>query len=324
MTMKIQPLSALLCLSLFTPLAGCDDDGSPEGGVETEAGTTGSETSGTQGSDPTELTMGTTADPTSNPTTEPTTDDPSTSGPSSDSDSDDETTEDATDDSSDTDHETTGVTACGEDVPCEDEMILDLGLVGGTVSSGAVGNTADGTDWVTTIDATAGGIVDAASNPWTYLRFTDDGLEQVELDDLQALESDEWHIAAKRFGVRINSGSSGPGCVSVATLEGDYAAVDALPGDATLRTEAFYDASCSIVDDGSGAGGANYALTPWWFYPGCVGVTYVPFVLELDDGQHVKLMVESYYESGQTECNDTGAMGSGSANFTWRWSFLGE
>ncbi len=33
-------------------------------------------------------------------------------------------------------------------------------------------------------------------------------------------------------------------------------------------------------------------------------------------------MVESYYESGQTDCNETGAMGSGSANFTWRWSFL--
>ncbi len=317
MTMTIQALPALLSLLLLVPLSGCDDDALPDEAGETGDGSTGTGDSAPQGPD---TATGPASTTTTSPTTDPTVGESSTSGPSSDS---DETT-DPTDDPSDTEGETTGVTACGEAVPCEDEMILDLGLVGGTVSSGAVGNIVDGADWITTLDATAGGIVDAPNNPWTYLRFTDAGLEQVELDDLQALESESWHIAAKRFGVRINSGSSGPGCVSVATLEGDYAAVDALPDDATLRTEAFYDGSCSILDDGSGAGGPNYALTPWWFYPGCVGVTYVPFVLELDDGRLVKFMVESYYESGQTECNDTGAMGSGSANFTWRWSFLGE
>jgi len=314
--MKTHPLSALLFLSLLTPLPGCDDDASPQDSGDSSGGATGSETTDSQSTDPTAPSTDPTEDPTTDPTDDPTTNGTSTTGPTSDSD--DETT----DHPSETDGETTGVTDCEGGVPCEDEMILDLGLVSGTVSAGAVGNTADGDGWVTTIDATAGGVVDAPSNPWTYLRFTDDGLQKVEVDDVEALTSVEWHIAAKRFGIRLNSGSSGPGCITVATLEGDYAAVDALPDDATLRTEAFYDDSCSLIDDGSGAGGANYALTPWWFYPGCVGVTYTPFAIELEDGRHVKFMVDSYYESGQTDCNETGAMGSGSANFTWRWSFL--
>lgn len=318
--MKTQPLSALLFLSLLTSLPGCDDNPSSEESADSSGGTTGTESTESEGTDPQAPSTDPTVDPTTNPSTDPSTDDTSTTGPTSDSD--DETT-DPTDNPSETDGETTGITDCEDGgVPCEDAMILDLGLVTGTVSAGAVGNTADGEGWISTVDATAGGIVDAPSNPWTYLRFTDDGLETVELDDVEALTSLEWHIAAKRFGIRINSGSSGPGCITVATLEGDYAAVEALPDDATFRTEAFYDNTCSIIDDGSGAGGANYALTPWWFYPGCVGVTYTPFAIELDDGRLVKFMVESYYESGQTDCNETGAMGSGSANFTWRWSFL--
>lgn len=315
MTMKNLPLA--LCLTLLAPLAGCDDSSSSD----TSDSGTGSSGGETETPDPTTDPSDPTTDP-SDPTTDPSdpTTDPSTSGTTTDdpTDTDDETTGDPTD----TDDETTGVTGCGEMVPCEDEMILDLGLVNGTVSAGAIANTADGDDWVSNVDATAGGIVDAPNNPWIYLRFTDDGLEKVDIDDLQALESSDWHIAAKRFGIRLNSGSSGPSCVTVATLDGDYADVDAAPDDATYQPEAFYDGSCSIVDDGSGAGGANYALTPWWFYPGCVGVTYTPFAIELDDGRHVKFMVESYYESGQAGCNMGGMMGMGSANFVWRWSFL--
>jgi len=48
----------------------------------------------------------------------------------------------------------------------------------------------------------------------------------------------------------------------------------------------------------------------------------VAFALELPEERTVKFTVESYYESGQDQCNESGAMGSGSANYTWRWSFL--
>lgn len=63
-------------------------------------------------------------------------------------------------------------------------------------------------------------------------------------------------------------------------------------------------------------------MGPWWEYPGCVATTGYPFIIQLANSRLVKLVVESYYEEGQENCNNTGAMGSGSANFTIRWIFL--
>ncbi|MEM7156774.1 MAG: HmuY family protein [Myxococcota bacterium] len=206
---------------------------------------------------------------------------------------------------------------------CTDQMIQDLGLVEGQTSAGVVGNTADGDGFASTVDATAGGITMAPQNPWLYLRFTAEGLEKVDVDDLQALESADWDIAAKRFGIRLNGGVSGPSTVSAAALEGTaYEDVTELPEGTELRTESFYDAECNLIDDGSGQGSPGYELTPWWGYNGCVNTTGTPFVLELADGSHVKLVVDAYYMTGQQECNETGSMGMGSANFAWRWAYL--
>lgn len=213
--------------------------------------------------------------------------------------------------------------ACAAEVPCEDAIVLDLGFVEGVVSEGAVESTADGDGFVSSIDASAGGLPNAAMNPWVYLRFTDAGLERVAIDDLQSLQSHDWHIAAKRFGIRLNSGTGGPSCVHGAALDGmGYEDVTAVPDGTELAAEAFVDDACTLVDDGSDQGSPAYLLTPWWTYSGCVATTGVPFVLELSDGRTLKLMVDAYYAEGQAECNDSGAMGQQSAHFTWRWSFL--
>lgn len=108
----------------------------------------------------------------------------------------------------------------GTDPDCTDQMILDLGLVDGTISAGGVTNAADGAGWASTVDATAGGITEASNNPWIYLRFTSEGLEKIEVDDLQALESIDWDIAAKRIGIRLNSGVSGASTVAAAASRG--------------------------------------------------------------------------------------------------------
>jgi hypothetical protein len=206
---------------------------------------------------------------------------------------------------------------------CTDQLILDLGLVEGLVSTGEVADAPDGDGWISTVDATAGGITEAPTQPWIYLRFSPEGLQKVALDDLQALDSTEWDIAAKRSGLRLNSGPSGPSTVSAAALvDATYEDVTELPEGTTFSSESFYDGDCTLIDDGSGQGAPNYALTPWWFYPGCVGTTLVPFVLELPDGAHVKLVVEAYYEEGQAMCNEGGAMGTTSAMYTWRWAYL--
>lgn len=213
--------------------------------------------------------------------------------------------------------------ACAAEVACEDEIILDLGFVEGVVSEGAVESTPEGDGFVSSIDASAGGLPSAPMNPWTYLRFTDAGLERVDIDDLQSLDSHDWHIAAKRFAIRLNSGTGGPSCVHAAAVDGAaYDDVTEVPAGAELEAEAFFDDACTLVDDGSGQGAPAYLLTPWWTYAGCVATTGVPFVLELPDGRALKLVIDAYYAEGQAECNATGAMGQDSAHFTWRWSFL--
>lgn len=289
--MNLRPIERLTLLTILA-LAACGDDG----GNADDANDTGSD-----GPEPT--TQGT-PDPTTSASTtgEPT---PTTDAS-------------VTADSGSDDAPTTGTP-----VDCTDQMILDLGLVDGSVSGGGATNTADGAGWASSVDATAGGIVEAPQNPWLYLRFTDQGLEQVDLDDLQALDSTDWDIAAKRFGLRLNGGVSGPSTVTAAAIEGEtYEALDALPDDATLGSDAFYTEDCTLIDDGSGQGSPNYRLTPWWTYPGCVATTSIPFVIELADGSRLKFVVDSYYQSGQDTCNETGMMGMGSANFSWRWAFL--
>ncbi len=101
-----------------------------------------------------------------------------------------------------------------------DEMILDLSLHDDKTSNGEVVTTDDGDDKLSTVDASAGGFNDAARNPWTYVKFSADGLTRVDIDDETALESMDWDLALKRYIIRVNSGSSGPSCVGAAAMMG--------------------------------------------------------------------------------------------------------
>jgi hypothetical protein len=244
-----------------------------------------------------------------------------------------ESTVDGVEPSDSTDADTASTTSPADDTgadpiacrpvapPCEDQLVLDLSLVDAS-SEGEVSNTADGSGWRSEVDARAGGLQGASMNPWIYLRFGDDGLERVELDDFEALESEAWHIAAKRFGIRLNSGVSGPSCVAAAPVfDLDYTAIAERPPVITAL-ESFYDDACNLLDDGMGLGAPGYLLTPWWTYPGCVATTGTPFVIDLPDGRSLKFVVESYYASGQQQCNDDGAMGADAGRFVWRWQLM--
>lgn len=210
------------------------------------------------------------------------------------------------------------------DLTCTDTLVTSLGLQDDKVSEGAVTTQVEGADFVSAIDATAGGLQGAATNPWVYVRFTPTGLEKLDLTDEQALTSMDWHLAAKRFILRLNGGSSGPACVGAAPLlEGDYTALAAAPAGLTFGQDAFLTDDCTLINDSSGLPGSpQVVLSPWWSYPGCVATTGVPFVVQTPSGDLLKLRVESYYASGQDTCNDAGTPGSGSGNFTVRWAWL--
>ena len=56
-----------------------------------------------------------------------------------------------------------------EAISCEDAIILDLSLHDDKVSEGDVTNVEDGVDFVSVVDATAGGFGASTSNPWIYV-----------------------------------------------------------------------------------------------------------------------------------------------------------
>lgn len=239
-------------------------------------------------------------------------------------------TNNSTDDTGSDGGTTTSGLECTEVVEpeCIDELISDLGLQDDAVSEGAVTTTTEGDDFVTEVDASAGGYDNASKNPWVYFHFSSDGGAKIEIDDEASLDDLSWDIGMRRYLVRSNGGDSGPGCVgAVALREEAYADIDAVPEGLDLAndfpTDDFYTESCGFINDSSGLENSpNLVLGQWWSYPGCVAVSMYPFLLRTNDGHIVKLVIEQYYGSGQDTCNETGSGGSDSGKLRIRWRIL--
>ncbi len=232
-------------------------------------------------------------------------------------------------DSGDTAAHDTGLDAvCSEptEVACVDDMISDLSLQDEKTSKGEIEPGEDGDDHLDAVDASAGGYSNASKNAYLYAKFTDAGLEKVELTDEEALESMDWDIAARRFIVRLNGGSSGPSCVGAAAVEGQtYAEAQEVPDGVEYQMDDFYDEDCDIKEDNRGLpGNPDVALGAWWTYPDtCVATTDQAFFVQLADGRVVKLAIETYYaEDGQEECNADGSTSAEGGYLTVRWRFV--
>jgi hypothetical protein len=215
------------------------------------------------------------------------------------------------------------------DVPCSDQVVVGMNLQS-VVTKGGITNDADGAGFRSHVDATAGGAFVSKPESYTYAKFTDKGLEKVDLGDDKALESMDWDIAFRRYVLRVNSKYSGPSCVQAARVPGaKYEDVASLPDKLTYHVDDYFTDSpdCSLIPDGSGLPGSPAtALSSYWTYDSCVKMTNNVFVIALADGQHVKFQVESYYAPAvQTECDTKGTIpqsGTGSANFVVRWAYL--
>ncbi|GEN06984.1 HmuY protein [Myxococcus fulvus] len=223
-----------------------------------------------------------------------------------------------------------GPQVCGPtSVNCSEQTIDTLKLYN-VLNTGEVreeGTTAG--EFHTFVDSTGGGLTPNQS--YAYLRFTPTGLTKVQLHDHEALASEGWDIAVRRYTMRVNSGTSGPSCVSVATLpEGTtFASVTSVDASLTFEKEKWWDDSsgtCTLVPDDSGLNGPKTALGAFWTYPvRCVQMTGRVFIVRLADGRNVKLEVTGYYSPDvQATCNSTGAAPapSGSGSIRIKWAFL--
>ena len=213
------------------------------------------------------------------------------------------------------------------EVPCVDTQILDLVLFEEASDASVENEELEDGSWRSVIDSSAGGLTPAES--FVYVRFTDAGLERVDVSDVGAFESVGWDLAARRYLLRLNAGVSGPSCVVGArtAAETEFGALTDVPESLEFRTEAYYTTpSCELVPDGSGIGSPGTAISSFWSYRSCVSMTGNVYVIRLADGGHVKLEVETYYAPDvQAYCDETGMLPggpSGSGHLTLRWAWI--
>ena len=218
---------------------------------------------------------------------------------------------------------------CSEpsDIPCEDQVIQGMNLQN-DIAPGLITNEPDGSGFRTGVDATAGGAFVSDPDSYVYGKFTETGLQKVEISDEDSITSMDWDIAFRRYVVRINSGNSGPSCVTatrtkVGTTYEELAEVPDLP----FRKDEYFSEACELIPDGSGLPGSPAtALSGFWTYTSCVKMTGTVYAVHLADGRAVKFLVDTWYEpTVQEQCNTTDSipmMNSGSANFRIRWAFL--
>ena len=214
------------------------------------------------------------------------------------------------------------------EVPCSDQVILTMNLKPDP-APGLITSEADGAGWLSFVDATAGGAFSDDPESFTYGRFTDAGLEKVNISDEQALAALDWAIAFRRYVVRINSGHSGSSCVEAARVPGTagYDALTEVPDGLMYRADLYFTESCDLIPDGSGLENSPAtALSSYWTYPGCVQMTGNVFVVRTAEGRRLKLVVTHYYNpEAQEQCDTQGSVpmsGADAANFRVRWAFL--
>jgi hypothetical protein len=179
------------------------------------------------------------------------------------------------------------------------------------VSTGLVTVTTTGGVTSGTIDATAGGLMGSADNPYIYIDLQ--AGTKVAINDLDARSSTAWDIMLKRASLRVNSGDSGTGGRKLAVVPAaDLAAVTAAPPSG-YTVDDFADASCMLVT--LPAGEPTSAFGEWYNYdPNTHVVTPKSevYVLERPDGSHTALRIVTYYRSPQT------MMGGGFYTVEWK------
>lgn len=211
-------------------------------------------------------------------------------------------------------------------IACSTGLILEYRYVEYPPNSTQHTETIEGDDFVTVIDATAGGLEYQDSWSWYYMKFTPDGAKKLEESDTEAMESMDWDIAFKRLGVRVNSGTSGPSCVSVHHSDDAYAAVDDLPAEDLLSFESeaayYYDTSSCEPNFNATVDSPYSVMDPWREWDTCARTTGVTHLIRLADGHTVKVWIESVYGGGQDNCNDLGLPGTDLGIYTIRWRYL--
>jgi len=167
------------------------------------------------------------------------------------------------------------------------------------------------------VDASAGGVMEAALNPWLYVNLA--MAVRVDITDKQADSSTDWDLALKRPEIWTNSGLGAVGGGGAAFLkEVKFDAVTKESAPAAIPVEDWFNDSCEIqVDEG---GYMRTTFDGWYDYGGqdTHAVTPHPgvFVVRGAKGALYKLELENFYS------NPDGTDGMAGGRFKLRYSPL--
>ncbi|MBX3263723.1 MAG: hypothetical protein KIS78_19710 [Labilithrix sp.] len=158
------------------------------------------------------------------------------------------------------------------------------------------------------VDASAGGAMEAAKSPRTYIKLTG---EQVEVNDNEAFDSSDWDLALKRVDIFTNGGDAGPGKGGAAKISKKFDDVTAEDADAAkIEAERFFDEECVGRKDE-----AEFIITTfegWYDYAVGAGPSVRPgvtFIVRGADGaSRYKVGIVSYTgkSDGSTDGPATG------------------
>lgn len=178
---------------------------------------------------------------------------------------------------------------------CDDARALALGPVD-AVSEGAVAILDEADGAVTLfVDASAGGMQQQANNPWIYVDLGEH--VRVEVTDEEADADTGWDLALKRPILRVNGGDgglAGDGRTALLAAAFDDVGTGDVAG-ATWRDERWFDASCELRTDPTGAIATSF--DGWYLYEDMT-VTPAPgtWLVTSGDGARVfKLAILDYY-----------------------------
>lgn len=163
------------------------------------------------------------------------------------------------------------------------------------VSTGVVQVAASGGVTSGTIDATAGGVANAADRPYIYVDLRN-GV-RVDVDDLAARTTMTWDIALKRSSLRVNGGDSGGGNRRLAVVQAaTLAEVTAAPTSG-FASDDFTTDDCML--DALPGGEPKSAFGEWYNYDEqthAVSPKSEVYVLERNDGSRTAFRISSYYD----------------------------
>jgi hypothetical protein len=194
----------------------------------------------------------------------------------------------------------------GDAASCDSVRAGLLGTID-AVSNGAVTVTSppNAAKITVIVDASAGGFMAAARNPYLYVSLANKA--RVDVTDLQADISPTWDLALKRDNIRSNGGDSGPGEAEVAELPGASfdAVTAATASSAVFSRDTFIDAnSCAPITDETGKPATSF--NGWYVYAAAT-MSLTPadkvYLVRGANGTSLyKLQIENYYadvEDGQ-------------------------